>query len=316
MTDTPRRKRTWGLLLRLLITAAALGWTFSKIELHELSEAAVRIAPAAALAAFVLHFVNLAVGALRWRVLMQAYGATHVPPMRELFRLYVIGMFYNTFLPANVGGDVVRGYVTRGAFPGSPGAYLIVAIERIFGLSGLLLLGAAVLLVRPVAEYEWLPFVAAIGLVGAIAAALAPLFARRIAPRLPSRLRGLAAVLPVARSPLLLTVVLLLSVGTQSLVAFSGHVLVEAIDPSVSLATSLVFIPLSTIATYLPTVAGLGAREAAYVVLFGSVGMSGADATAASLAYFGVQLVVALVGGLVQLLSPLRATAGSPPPQS
>lgn len=309
MTETARRKPPWGLLFRLVITAAALGWTFSKIELRELTDAAARIAPSAAVVALVLHFVNLGVGAVRWRVLMQAYGAVQIPPMRELFRLYVVGMFYNTFLPANVGGDVVRGYVTRDAFPGSPGAYLIVAIERVFGLSGLLLLGASVLLVRPAADYAWLPVVAVIGLVGAMAAAISPLFARRLAPRLPARLRTIAEVLPVARSPLILAVVLLLSVGTQSLVALTGHVLVAAIDPSIELATSLVFIPLSTIATYLPTVAGLGAREAAYVVLFGSAGMTSADATAASLAYFGVQLVVAVIGGLVHLASPLRAEA-------
>jgi hypothetical protein len=133
--------------------------------------------------------------------------------------------------------------------------------------------------------------------------------ARRIAPALPGRLKTLAKLLPPVRRPAFLLVVLALSVVTHTVVALSGHALVASTAATVALSESLVLVPLALVAMYFPTVAGLGAREAAFVVLFGSIGVAVADAMAASLGLFGVQLLVALVGGLLHLVAPLPAIA-------
>lgn len=302
-SESPPRRWPW-LLVRLAVTGAALGWTLSQVSLEELLGAIRRLAPGATVVALALSFANLFVGSLRWRTLLAAYGAEQRPSILRLAHLYLVALFYNTFLPANVGGDVVRGYVTRDAFPGSAGAYLIVGIERVFGLAGLFLLGATVLLVRPLAELPHLPWLAAGALLAAAAASLAPVLARRLAPIAPSRLRTVLALTPTVRRPALLLPVLLLSVGTQSVVALTGHALVVSIAPEVTLAQSLVIVPVALIAMYLPTVAGLGTREAAFVLLFGAVGVGEADATAASLALFAVQLAVAATGGVVHLVAP------------
>jgi uncharacterized membrane protein YbhN (UPF0104 family) len=124
---------------------------------------------------------------------------------------------------------------------------------------------------------------------------------------LPKKLAEVAAALPVPRRPALLLVVLLLSVGTQSIVALTGHALFTSVDSSVALADSLVLVPVALIALYFPaTVAGLGVREAAFVYLFEGVGVSSTDATAASIAFLAVQLVVALLGGVVHMAWPIE----------
>jgi glycosyltransferase 2 family protein len=306
------RPRAFAWLLRVGITLGALAWALSQTDLPSLGAAFGRITALALAGAVALFFANLLVAAVRWRVLLAAYGSSWKAPLGRLYRIYIVALFYNTVLPANVGGDVVRGYVTRRAFPDAAGAYLVVLIERVFGLAGIFLLAATGLLVRPLAALPNAWAVALAALLAAAGAALSPLLARRCAPLLPGRLGAMAADLPVARVPALLLVVLLLSVGTQGLVAVTGHVLLQSVGAPVGIFDSLTLIPVAMAAVYAPTVAGLGARELAFVVVLGAVGVSEADAVAASLALFGAQLVTALFGGLLHLVAPLPEAAASP----
>jgi uncharacterized membrane protein YbhN (UPF0104 family) len=307
------RLRWW--LLRLGATAAALGlwWWLARASAGDLLGALVRISPRAIVVALALSFLALWVGALRWQALLRVYGAATVPPLALLLRAYLEGVFFNTFLPANVGGDVLRAHVTRKAFPGVAGAYLIVAIERVFGLAGLCLLASGMLLMHPIAGLEAGPWLAALGSLVALGAAASPVLVRRASHRLPGRLGELARLAPEVRRPGLLILVLALSLGTQTLVALTGHALVASLEPAVTVADSLVRVPAALATTYFPTIAGLGAREAAFVVLFRGAGVSQADATAASLAFLGVQLVVALAGGVVHLWPGARGTLAASP---
>ncbi len=324
MSETPPAATSKGtnwrsIALRVGVASGALLWTFSKLDPGQLLDATLRIDPRAVGAAVAFGFLGLVVGALRWSVLLRAYGATSVPSVWFLTRVYFVGIFYNTFLPANVGGDILRGYVTRRSFDGAAGAYLIVLVERVFGLAGLFLLGATAVLLRPLELAVDSRLIGLAGLVLSFGAFLGPTLGRRLGPWVPGPPGRLLTSLPMVQRPTLLVPVLLLSMTTQLMVAVSGHVLLRSLSADVELLESLVLVPLAMISLYLPTIAGLGVREAAFVVLFGEVGVSAADATVASLGLFTSQLVVALVGGAWHLAAPLRVeggvrrTAGKPP---
>ncbi len=290
-------------LLRAGLTASALGlwWWLADLQRGELVAAFGRISSGAVAAAFMLSLSGLWVGALRWRLLLDAGGAKHAPSISRLSRVYLIATFYNTFLPANVGGDVLRGHATRGCFPGASGAYMVVFLERVFGLAGLLVLAGLVMLLHPLPGLEGRPWVGALGLALALGAALAPGLARRLGSRLPAKLSALAKGLPAQARPLHLFGVLALSLLTQDVVALVGYTLISSMDATVALGDALLLVPVALVSVYLPTIAGLGAREAAFVFLFGLVGVDAAIATASSLAFLGVNLSVALLGGLVHI---------------
>jgi uncharacterized membrane protein YbhN (UPF0104 family) len=77
---------------------------------------------------------------------------------------------------------------------------------------------------------------------------------------------------------------------------------VSAIDPRITLATSFVCVPIALATQFLPiTQGGAGAREAAFVALYGAFGMAGSDALAASLCVFVVMLAVGAVGGITPM---------------
>ena len=91
--------------------------------------------------------------------------------------------------------------------------------------------------------------------------------------------------------------------------AGAGYLLLSSVHPSASLADALVLVPVAMAALYLPTVAGLGVREASFVFFFGLVGVTAEEATATALAFFASQLVIALCGGALHALAPLSVDA-------
>jgi uncharacterized membrane protein YbhN (UPF0104 family) len=300
-----RAMRTWALRVGSTVIALGVWWALARVSVGEVADAVARIAPTALAAGTALAFGGFVVGALRWRLLLQAYGAVRVPSLGTLLRVYLVGMFFNTFL----GGELVRAHVTRDAFDGAAGSYLIVAMERVFGLAGLFLLGGCVLMVRPLGELSHLRPVAVLGVLVALGAGAAPLIARKAGGRLPGRLGEAARQLPTLVSPARLLGVLGLSVCTQMLGAVTGFFFLASLTDQITLADTLVLVPVALISQYLPTVAGLGAREAAFVFLFGLVHVAEADATAASLAVMATQLATALTGGALHMLG-RRAPTG------
>jgi uncharacterized membrane protein YbhN (UPF0104 family) len=185
-----RMKRRLGLLVRVLGTAAALAWIATHVDLGDARDKLVRIPAATFVLAAALVAANVVAGALRWRVLLRAYGATQIPPLATLIRLYFVAFFYNNYLPGAVAGDVGRGVVTREAFAdeGATGALSVVLVERALGLFALFALLAAGLIAAPAtldrgSLWGW----TVLGTAGSFALVAAIPLARRIAARLPAR---------------------------------------------------------------------------------------------------------------------------------
>ena len=294
------------LALRILGTAAGVAWILARVDLGKAQGALARIPIGAAAAAVALVALNVVIGAVRWRALLHAYGAARIPRLAYLTKLYFVAFFYNNYLPGAVAGDVARGVVTRDSFDeGATGALAVVLVERalgLFGLFALLALGLAISAgdLDTGSLWAW----TAIGVAGSLAIVIALPFARRLAPYLPRRLAEIAGKLPRLHAGGGFASAVGLSVLTQVCVALAGWVLLAALAP-ISLAGSLLVVPLAAATAFLPiTVGGAGAREAVYVALCGRLfHMPEADALAASLALWLAHLVVGAAGGIAQLVA-------------
>ncbi len=299
------KRRIARLLLQLLGTCAGFLWVGLSVDLAGVVQS-IRALPLMAFgSAVALTFLGLFVGAARWQVLLRAYGAPTIPPFSRLASLYFVGFFYNTYLPGGVGGDVVRAIVTRESFGagGATRALTIVLIERVLGLGGLLALVAASLTVAPPRGFEGVAAYAALGVVAAFSGVAAIAFARRLGPRLPGIAGRLASSLPALSNAPAFALAFALSLVTQSIVGLIGHVILHGLTDALSLIDAFVLAPLASATAFLPfTVGGAGAREAAYVFVGEPMGLQAADAMAASLLVWSAQLVVAALGGLVQLV--------------
>ncbi len=298
--------------LRLGGTAAGLIYTLTLVDLDDLGNALSRLPVAALGLAIALVAANVVAGALRWRVLLDAYGATAPPSMPRLVHLSFVGFFYNNYLPGAVAGDVVRGVATREAFGdgGLTGNLAVVLVERALGLFALFVLLAAGLALSDAgfdtgALWWW----TVVGTAGAAAIVVGLVIARRLAPRLPGALGRIAARVPAIVDRGAFARGVALSIATQSLIALAGWALLHAGHPDVDLADALLVVPLAAATAFLPiTVGGAGAREAVFVSLCGRLfGFPAEDALAASLALWFAHLAVGAVGGV---LMAARGTSG------
>ncbi len=203
-----------------------------------------------------------------------------------------------------IGGCLIGTFI--GMLPGL-GPMSIIAIMIPVAISmgdpsaALILLAGVLVTWVPIEGLDVPPWLGPLGLLAATGAALAPTIARRLSPWLPGPLGRLTANFPRLERPALMVVVMLLSVTTQSVVALTGHFCIQSVAPEVTVIQSLVLVPIALVSMYVPTIAGIGAREAAFVFFFGLLSVDEAAATAAGLGVGVIQLVSALFGGLVML---------------
>jgi glycosyltransferase 2 family protein len=89
------------------------------------------------LAAGILAYAIVEIAAaFRWRVLLKIQGIRLSVP--RLSGLFLIGMFYNQFLPGGTGGDIIKSYLLLKETPGrKAGGLLAVVFDRFIGLVAL-----------------------------------------------------------------------------------------------------------------------------------------------------------------------------------
>jgi hypothetical protein len=92
---------------------------------------------------------------------------------------------------------------------------------------------------------------------------------------------------------------------TATLIA-TQYVLSIALGVSVEARYFILFTPLIALTQVLPiSFNGLGVREGAFGVLFGSVGVAGSDAVAISLLYYVTRVLTGLFGGILYVIGNL-----------
>ncbi len=302
--------------MRVVVLGAIGVWLWRGADLSALADALRRVPPLTLAACFGLGLVNVVNAGYRWRLLMRAFGAAPLPSVRSLVRLMAVGLFYNTYVPGSVGGDVVRGVVSRRNFDTAAASYVVVALERLIGLSALglvFLVGLAT--APPLLDYRAVaPWIGGLVLLGV---------GILIAARASGRLAGWWGQIPRVSRATDLVVAFAVSIVGHSINILMFFMFARALGIGVSLATLAVVTPLAFVAAVLPlAIAGIGPREAALVGLLGMAGVEAAEALAMSLAYAAVLLAVAGIGGLLQLLGvglkldsdTSRSSEGAPPP--
>src|SRR5881394_2277002 len=139
-------------VIQLTVTAAVLYWVFHDPHKRAQMAEALRQADYRWLAAAILSYIVVEIAAAsRWHILLKVQGIhLSVPRVTGLF---LIGMFFNQFLPGGTGGDIIKSYLLLKETPGKkPGALLAVLFDRLIGLLALVVITAVLIFLR----YDWL----------------------------------------------------------------------------------------------------------------------------------------------------------------
>jgi glycosyltransferase 2 family protein len=267
-------------------------------------------------AAIALVFVDRALMAYRWMVLLRALTPGTRPPFPTVLRIFFVSTFVGSFLPS-LAGDVYRAYSLSRLHVRGVESAASVLMDRALGVLSMVLVAVGAILFAPAVLS--LPGVLPTVVVAAVASGLgaAGIYSERVAQlamralgHLPGRkARALAtglvdAVRRYATHHQDLTVVLGASIAVQLLRVVQAICLGLALGVSAPLWAYFVFIPLIVIVMQVPLAAmGLGTSQLAFALFFGEVNVAAADAVALSILFVALALVGNLPGGLLYLTS-------------
>jgi uncharacterized protein (TIRG00374 family) len=135
-------------LFQLAATIAVLYWVYHDPEKRAQMVEALKNAQYQWVAIGILAYVLVEIAAaFRWHVLLKVQGIHLSLP--RLSGLFLIGMFYNQFLPGGTGGDIIKSYFLLKETPDKKaGALLAVVFDRFIGLVALIAITGALISLR------------------------------------------------------------------------------------------------------------------------------------------------------------------------
>jgi glycosyltransferase 2 family protein len=104
-------------------------------------DAFVQVQPIYLIPLFAITYPLLGASRMKWGLFLRERGV--VIGFHRLFRLYLIGSFFNNFLPSMVGGDLVRAYVLGKQIESHTHSLASVFLERFTGMIALVSLATA-----------------------------------------------------------------------------------------------------------------------------------------------------------------------------
>ena len=250
----------------------------------------------------------------RWHRLLRAQ---HVEvETKRLTESMWVSMFFNNFLPSNIGGDVVRIADTAPAAGSKTLATTVILVDRVLGLSALVIIAssgalAASLLGVHIPGARWLWLATGVGAVAAIFVIAMPqlvghsLFPVRALnrPWLNERAQRLEdAVIKFRNAPSALLGAFAGALVVQITIVAFYLLTAEGLSVPLPMFLGAVLIPVSLIVQMAPiSINGFGVREAVFAFFFRRFGLPTDAAVALSLVSTGMVMGLSLVGGLLFL---------------
>lgn len=143
---TEHQPRKWLMLsLRLLLAAIVVAalLSYDAIDGRALVSALAR--PSISIPSLLILLVAFVLGGIRWFVILRGFNIKL--RFRNVFEIYSIGAFFNTFLPGGTGGDAVRVlYAVRSVTNGKVACGMTVVADRISGLYGMMLVAVVLVM--------------------------------------------------------------------------------------------------------------------------------------------------------------------------
>lgn len=285
--DSDMIKHTKKLLsqtIKILFSAGIIYWLVSSGKLN-FSALRALLAPGPAILALSLVALNLFLASERWRVLIKTQ---HMKVKAwPVFKLSLIGIFFNFAMPGGVGGDVIKAYYFTRQNPGSKVvAITSVLMDRVLGLFSMILMALLVMIydmdhithVPSLMTLFW--FILALFVAFSVALALVfsqKLYDKKILTRLFMRLPLSAKLIKLYESMHLygkqgrhISWVVILSLFSQvCAICFLYLVGTMAGYTDIHAKTYFMVAPLGFMATAIPiSPAGVGVGQAAFYFLF------------------------------------------------
>jgi uncharacterized membrane protein YbhN (UPF0104 family) len=304
-----RRQKTWALtILKVALSLLAVGVVVSTVDLSSAWRRAATQNLWLVLAAIGITILQIAIGGLRWHVVLRRLGVQAALP--ESLRLFYIAAFFNACLWGAISGDIVRAWLSSRNREETAVIVHSVVLDRVAALAGvsILVLATAPWLVARAGfgTIAWLPLgIAALGLAGiGLVARLGRLPATWQQHRAARLLQALGnATGAVFLNTAAAVPVLGLAVLAQVAMAIAAYAVSASLEIDLTVLDCLVLMQPVALITALPiSVGGWGVREAAVIGVLGLAGVPAGAALVLSVQIGVLTILASLPGGVLWLL--------------
>lgn len=273
-------------VLKVVVSLALVYFIFTKVDLSQVVQIIKKTNPLFLLLAFLFFVLSKIISALRLNLYFHQIRIrlTQVSNLK----LYLLGMFYNLFLPGGIGGDAYKGYVIKKKF--EVATKRVISVLVLDRLSGLLLLFVYACFLAFVVDDLSLPIDRYIFLLGAILAVSFFWFINR---------KFFRDVFPVFWK----------SVGYSALVQLAQLICVYFILCAFALENQtlpymLIFL-LSSIASVIPvTIGGVGSREVIFYYGASWLNLNLDASIGISITFFFITALTSICGVLYHFRKP------------
>jgi len=263
------------------------------------------------LTSFLLHAVGLLISSVRWQILIKAQGDQ--ARLSFLAKSYLVGIFFNNFLPSRIRGDVSRIHDGSRYSQTILKSSAIILVERLSGIIILLVFASVASFFRINMAKEipvvWISLL--LGLLGLLLIFIFFMpFTDRLIRKIPDK-KLLAKIkskifdfkniiLQYKDKKIALVKTLFWAFLLQINVILHFFLIGKALHLQIQFFDYFIFIPIVLLIQLIPiTINGLGLREGSYIEIFEFYGV--APGTAFSFAFIDVafMLIIGLAGGIV-----------------
>jgi len=299
------------IFFKIPISIILIGWIIYKVDITKVWLIIRQANGWWLLAALLLHIFGYYVSGKRWQVLLETQRVD--VPLKRLMQSYLVGTFFNQFLPTIVGGDVVRGMDTAKPCGSMTKSLTIILFERFTGIIVLLMLVSSgiILQAEKFKEVSYWPLG---GLLFFVIATVIFLWKEginleklekaipfKIGKAIIGKLATVLDILVQYRShPLPLLMVIGWGLALQLLFVLHYFFLSKAFALQLPFSFFMVVVPVIFLLSMLPvSINGIGVRENLFVYFFAKVSVSPEKSLAIAWMGFVMVLFYALLGGIV-----------------
>lgn len=307
-------KKFLSLFVRILVSVSLMALLFYLVrdKTEELFSALRSTNVALFFAAFLFMVTTLVIVSARLKELLTVQKA-HLS-LKEISYLTFIGYFFNNFLPTSVGGDFAKAHYASKFTKLKLESFTSVFMDRLIGSATLFVIGliGAFASARVIKNNTIIYLLT--GLVICVFFASFILLNRKFAgnftfllkpflrPRLEEKLKKIYdAINNYKNRKDVIGYALLISIAAQVAAIFAVFFVAKSISVPIPLSSLFFVVPVSGALGMLPSINGLGIREGAFVYCLKNI-VPIEKALAVALLFWGLLLLISVVGGLIYLL--------------
>ena len=310
--------KSFTFILKLFLSVFLLGFLFFKIDATALQNLISGANGYLLLVAVIVIFAEVGLLIFAWFLILRLQG--HQISYWQTYSIYVIGHFFGTFLPVNLGADIIRAYSLSKYISNATDAVSSMVTLRLSGLFSvfILVLGSPIIfglkhIDRSLLVVLWAMFVGMLLFFIIINrfSGIQKWLGQEEKGKLHRIKSMVGGVYRSFRQSISHPLIMGSGVGLMFVVQLSrvlqGYVIGMALGAEISFYWFFVFLPIIVLVIQLPiSFSGIGVREAAYVYFFTQSGVEVHMALAIALLSSAFGLIFNVSGGVLYILKNMR----------